>query len=171
MTIFDFVLLLIIGGFVMSGLWFGLIHSLGAFLGTVLGAFLAARWYEPVAEWSGFIFGDHENLARIVCFLIIFIIIDRLVGLVFWILDKTFSIITVIPFLKSINKLFGAIFGFLEGILVLGLTLYFIKLYPLGEWFTGIVADSRVAEYLIRIGKIFLPLLPEMVNQVKNYVV
>ena len=155
----------------MSGLWFGLIHSLGALVGTIAGAFLAARWYEPVASWFSFLFGDHDNLARIVCFFILFIIIDRLVGLIFWIINKIFSVLTVIPFLKTINRLVGAIFGFLEGVLVLGLTLIFIKMYPLGDWFSGIVADSKVAEYLVRAGKLFLPLLPEMVKQVKDYVV
>jgi uncharacterized membrane protein required for colicin V production len=170
MTIFDFILLLIIGGFVMSGLWFGLIHSLGALVGTILGAFFALKWYEPVAAWASFLFGDHQNLARIVCFLLIFIIIDRLVGLLFWIIDKFFSVLKFIPFLKTINRLVGGVFGFLEGVLVLGITLFFVGKYPLGEWFTGVVADSKVADYLTRVGKVFLPLFPEMVNWIKSLI-
>jgi len=160
MTIFDFVLLLIVGGFVMSGLWFGLIHSFGALIGTIAGAFFAARWYEPVAVRFISFFGDHHNLARIVCFLVLFIIIDRLVGLIFWIINKFFSVLPTIPFLKTINRLLGAFFGFLEGVLVLGLTLFFVGKYPLGEWFSGLISDSKVADYLIRAGKIFLPILP-----------
>ncbi|MBU1146153.1 CvpA family protein, partial [Patescibacteria group bacterium] len=99
MILFDLILILILGGFVLYGLWFGLINTLGVLVGTIAGAFLAARWYEPVADWAGFLFGGHTNLAKVVCFLILFIIINRLVGLVFWLIDKIFSFFKIIPFL------------------------------------------------------------------------
>ena len=142
MSLFDLILLLILGGFVMYGLWFGLIHALGALLGTIAGAFLAARWFEPVSNWVGFLFGGHQNLARIICFLILFTIINRLVGLLFWLIDKIFAVVSIIPFLKTINRLFGAIFGFLEGTLVLGLTLFVASRYPLDTWFGEALANS-----------------------------
>jgi len=123
MTLFDLILLLILGGFVAYGLWFGLVHTLGVLVGTIAGAFLAARWYDDVASWLGFLFGGRENLAKVICFLILFIIINRLVGLIFWLVDKIFSFLKIIPFLSTINRLLGAVFGFLEGVLVLGLTL------------------------------------------------
>lgn len=171
MVIFDLILLLILGGFVLYGLWFGLIHTLGVLVGTIAGAFLAARWYEPVADWVGFLFGGHESLAKVVCFLVLFVIINRLVGLVFWIVDKIFSFLKIIPFLSTINRLVGAVFGFLEGILVLGLTLFIAERYPLGDWFINFLADSKVADYLIAVGKILMPLLPEVVKQLKSYVI
>ncbi len=170
MSLFDLILLIILGGFVLYGLWFGLIHSLGILIGTIAGAFLAARWYEPVADWTGFLFAGHQNLARVVCFLIIFIIINRLVGLIFWIIDKIFSIISVIPFLKTINRLAGAILGFLEGVLVLGLTLYIASRFPLDQWFSDALINSRVAHYLIIVANILKPLLPEILKQIKSII-
>jgi membrane protein required for colicin V production len=171
MVLFDLILLLILGGFVLYGLWFGLINALGVLVGTIAGAFLAARWYDDVASWLGFLFGGHENLANVVCFLLLFIIINRLVGLVFWIIDKIFSFLKIIPFLSTINRLLGGVFGFLEGVLVLGLTLFVAERYPLGDWFINSLADSKVAHYLIAVGKILMPLLPEVVKQLKSYVI
>ncbi len=170
MILFDLILILILGGFVLYGLWFGLINTLGVLVGTIAGAFLAARWYEPVADWAGFLFSGHENLAKVVCFLILFIIINRLVGLVFWFIDKIFSFLKIIPFLGTINRLLGAVFGFLEGSLVLGLTLFVAEKYPLGDWFTTSLADSKIADYFITVGKILMPLLPEVLKQVKEMI-
>jgi len=170
MILFDLILLLVLGGFVLYGLWFGLINTLGVLVGTIAGAFLAARWYEPVADWAGFIFGGHANLAKVVCFLILFVIINRLVGLLFWLIDKIFSFFKIIPFLSTINRLLGAVFGFLEGILVLGLTLFVAERYPLGDWFVNSLADSKVAHYLITVGKILMPLLPEVLRQLKSLI-
>ncbi|MFA5128654.1 MAG: CvpA family protein [Patescibacteria group bacterium] len=171
MILLDLILLLILGGFVLYGLWFGLIHTLGVLVGTIAGAFLAARWYEPVAGWAGFLFGGHENLAKVVCFLILFVIINRLVGLIFWIIDKIFSFLKIVPFLSTINRLLGAVFGFFEGVLVLGLTLFVAERYPLGDWFVNSLADSKIANYFITVGKILMPLLPEVVKQLKSYVI
>jgi membrane protein required for colicin V production len=170
MTIFDLILLLILGGFVAYGLWFGLIHTLGVLFGTIAGAFLAARWYDNLASWLGFLFGGRENLAKVICFLFLFIIINRLVGLLFWVVDKIFSVLTIIPFLKTINRLLGAAFGFLEGVLVLGLTLYVAARFPLGEWFSDNLADSKVAHYLISVVNILKPLLPEILKQLKSLI-
>lgn len=171
MGLLDLILLLILGGFVLYGLWFGLIHMIGVLVGTIAGAFLAARWYDDVASWFGFIFGHDSNTAKVLFFLILFIFINRLVGLGFWLVDKIFSFLTIIPFLKTINRLLGAAFGFLEGILVLGLTLYMASRFPLGDWFTGSLTTSWVAHFFITVGKILTPLLPEVVKQLKSYVI
>jgi len=171
MVLFDLILLLILGGFVLYGLWFGLVHMVGVLVGTVAGAFLAARWYDDVASWFSFIFGRDSNTAKILCFLILFIFINRLVGLAFWLGDKIFSFLTIVPFLKTINRLLGAAFGLLEGVLVLGLTLYMASRFPLGDWFTSSLADSRVGYVLMTIGKILKPLLPEVIKQLKSYVI
>ena len=50
MSTFDIVLLVIIGGFGLFGLWFGIVHTLGSLLGTALGIFLASHYYGPVAD-------------------------------------------------------------------------------------------------------------------------
>lgn len=51
MSLFDIILIVIVAGFGLFGLWFGLVHTLGSLIGTVFGVYLASRYYGPVAEW------------------------------------------------------------------------------------------------------------------------
>jgi len=169
MTIFDVILLLILGGFVMFGLWFGFIHTLGSLIGTFAGAFFAGLWYEPLAKWLESIFG-HPNLMRILAFILIFIIFNRLIGFVFYLLDKIFKFLTIIPFLKTINRLLGGLLGFFEGILVIGLSLFVISRFPLSDWFTNVLAASTVAPWFVATSKILQYVLPEILRQLHSVI-
>ncbi len=169
MSTIDLIFLITLGGFTLFGLWFGLIHTLGALVGTILGAIVAGNYYEPVAEWSGFLFGDHENLARLVCFLLIFIIVNRLVGFIFHLLDKAFNIITKLPFLNAINRLAGAVLGFMEGILIIGMFVYIASRFPLIEWFNTALVTSKIAPWSLGAAKILVPLLPEFLDKLKSF--
>lgn len=169
MILLDIILLIILGGFVLFGLWFGLIHTLGALLGTVVGALIAGHYYLPFADWLGNFFG-HTNTVKIISFIIIFVIANRLIGLIFYIIDKIFKIFSILPFLKTINRLAGAILGFLEGILIIGVSLYVASRYPLGDWFNNALTNSSVAHWLITVAKIITPLLPEVIRQLKSVI-
>lgn len=169
MTFFDLILLLILFGFVWFGFWFGLIHSLGGIFGIILGAVLASRWYEPVAAKLLFVFGGNMNAAKVVCFIILFVIIWRLVGLIFSIINKVFNLFTFLPFLKTINRLAGALVGFLEGALILGLVLFFLTKFPIGGLGQSI-ANSTSAQFLITIAKILWPLLPMGLKELKGLI-
>ena len=74
MAIIDFVLILVIFGFVLFGFWFGLIHTLGALVGTVAGVFLASRWYEGAAVWAQHTFAGSLNVWKVIVFLLLFIL-------------------------------------------------------------------------------------------------
>jgi len=169
MTIFDLVLLIILGGFTLFGLWFGFIHALGALVGIVAGAFVAGHYYTSVASWGSFIWGAGD-LGYILSFILILILVDRLVGLVFYLLDRIFKFIAIIPFLKSINHLVGAVLGFLEGAFAVGLILYFLSRYPINEWLTAQLIGSQVAPWLVGISNVLVPLLPEIVQQLKSVI-
>jgi len=170
MTILDLILIIILFFFTFSGFWFGLIHTLGAFLGTIAGVLVAGNYFEKLADLISPIFMDNLNLAKIVAFLLIFIIVNRLVGLIFFLIDKIFKVISVIPFLKTINRLAGALLGFLEGSLVLGVILIMIGKFPFAGFIIPAVDASSVAKYLISVGKVLLPLLPELVRQARSYI-
>ncbi len=158
MTFFDIILLVIIGGFALFGFWFGFIHSLGSLIGTVLGALLASRWYEGVASAVYGKFGGSLNVTKIIVFLLIFIIVNRLVGFIFWVIEKVTGIFTRLPFIKSVDRMAGALFALVEGIFVIGLTLTLALRLPfLVNW----IQDSRVAQELINFSRILIPLLPE----------
>ncbi|MDD2646768.1 MAG: CvpA family protein [Patescibacteria group bacterium] len=159
MMIFDLVLLLILFGFVWFGFWLGLIHVIGGILGVIIASFLSTRWYDFVAHKLLFLFGNNLNLSRIICFIVLFIVIWRLVSLLFNFLNRVFNWLTFIPFLKTINRLAGAIFGLLEGALILGIILFFLSKFPI--WgLSNMISSSTTAQFLMKIAKILWPLLP-----------
>ncbi|EKE07712.1 MAG: hypothetical protein ACD_18C00002G0007, partial [uncultured bacterium] len=68
---------------------------------------------------------------------------------------------SIIPFVKTFNRLFGLGLGIIEGILSLGLFVYFIERIPLSEKIMTSLANSIIAPILSDIASIFLPLLPK----------
>jgi uncharacterized membrane protein required for colicin V production len=102
-------------------------------------------------------------------FLILFSLFNRLTGLGFYLVEKVFNLISIIPFLKTINRLLGAIFGFLTGALVIGLCLYVISRYTLLDSFLGIwLKDSNLAPMFLKFNNLLLPLLPEVLKRLKS---
>jgi len=171
MTILDTILLVILAGFVFYGLFFGLIRTIGSLAGVVVGAWLASRFYLQVFDWAQDLFFGYNNLGKVLTFIILFTIINRLVGFIFSLLDKTFNIISIIPFLKTINRLAGAVLGFLLGGLVLGLILYVAARYSfIDSLFGNWLADSQLAPFLVRFAKILTPLLPEMLKKLQSLI-
>lgn len=167
MNVLDISLLVALGGFVLYGFWFGIIHMVGALLGVVVGAVAAGRLYPLVAHWVPFT-GDNANLAKIIAFAVVFILVNKLVGLVFWVVEKIFKFISVIPFLKTFNRLLGAALGLLEGTLVLGLVVYFASKFPVSAAFDALMRDSTVAHALLPVGSILAPLLPLAVRAAQS---
>lgn len=170
MTILDFVLLIILFFFIATGFRFGLIMTLGSLLGTIIGVLVAGHYFEAGAGMLGGIFLGNENLARVVAFIIIFVLASRLVGLVFWLIDKFFKVLTVIPFLKSINRLAGGLLGFFEGAVVIGVALLFIDKFPFSEFVIPAVEGSQVAQFLLGYGKVLTPLLPDAVKALESHI-
>ncbi len=163
MAIIDFVLLLVLFGFGLFGLWFGLIHTLGSLLGTILGVYLSSRWYDGAATWLQGKFAGDLNVWKVIVFILFFILINRLVGLLFHILEKMFDIFTKLPFLKSINKLSGAIFGILEGAVVIGGLVFISSKFPFGLE-EKLFAASQIKNYIIGVFNILMPLVPEVLK-------
>ncbi len=167
---FDLSLIIVIGGFALFGLWFGFIHTLGSLAGTLVGAYVASRYYEPMAQWLIHITGWQGNTARVVMFILAFLVISRLVGFAFWLVDRLLSIITRLPFISSINHILGAALGFLEGLLTIGLAIYFIERVPLSTEIMQMIANSKVAAQASRTANVFIPLLPDALNLLKSTV-
>jgi uncharacterized membrane protein required for colicin V production len=92
-----------------------------------------------------------------------------LVGLAFALLDKAFGIIAIVPFLKTINRLAGALLGFVEGGLVVGLSLYVVARYvPEGVWMAAKLHESQLAPFLLKFAGIIIPLLPEVMRRLQS---
>ena len=164
MSLFDIVLLIIIGGFALFGLWFGLVRTLGSLIGTVVGVYIAGRYYEPLANWIIHLTGWSENHVKVIIFIAAFLIITRLVGFVFWIISKFLSIFTQLPFIGGLDRMLGFIFGAVEGMLVLGVSFYFIARFPVNLPFMEGLAHSEVAPSLVRLASVVIPLFPQAIR-------
>lgn len=169
MTIFDVILLILLGGFVMFGLWFGIIHTLGAIVGTFAGAFFAGLWYDILGNWLTGIFG-YPNLMKIFAFIFIFILINRIIGFGFYVLDKIFNFLSIVPFLKTISRLAGGVLGFFEGMLIIGLSLFIIARFPISDWFTSVLKASTLAPWFITVSRVLQLMLPEILKKIQSVI-
>jgi len=167
-TLFDVILIFLLSGFIFFGLFLGLIHTFGALVGVIFGAWAAGHYFLPFAGWISSITGISSNIINVIAFIGIFILVDRLIGLIFYILNKVFHLIAIIPFLKTINKLAGAVLGLFEGSLVIGLSLYILSKYSFSVWIDGALKTSKIAPILVKIARILLPLIPQMIRAVKG---
>lgn len=170
MGLFDIILLIVIGGFGLFGLWFGFFHTLGSLLGTVFGVYLASRYYVPLSAWLVETTGWGENVSNVIIFSLAFIIINRLVGLAFWIFDRFFRVITALPFLNSLNRILGLVLGILEGLITVGFIIFFLDRFPISERITEALAASRVAPHAVDIIDVMMPLLPEALRLLRSTV-
>jgi membrane protein required for colicin V production len=168
MSLFDIILLGIIGVFTLMGLWFGFVHTFGSLMGTLLGAYLASRYYEPLASWFVQITGWSINGARVIMFIVAFVVINRLVGFAFWIIDKVFSLVTHLPFIRSIDRLLGGALGFFEGIVTLGMVFYFMQRFPVSQSIMESVAQSVIAPKTVVVASILMPMLPEALKLLRS---
>ncbi len=164
MLILDIIILLILAGFIFYGLFFGLIRTVGSLFGMVGGLWLTLIFYLDVFGWIKNLFFGHELSGKIITFFVLFTLINRLIGFIFILIDRTFDLISIIPFLKTINRLAGAVLGFIEGGLVLGLVLLFISQTIFSVWLNNL----KVAPFLINYAKVIMPLLPGLLDRIKG---
>lgn len=161
MSLFDIILLLLIAGFGLFGFMFGFISVIGSLLGTALGAFLAFRYFGWLADILMKFTGWTGNFPKVVAFIIVFLIINRLIGYIFFLIGKLASPITNLPIIHTFDSILGAIFGLLEGAFVLGVIAIFIQKIPLGNLLAAQILSSRVVPICLSVASILLPLIPE----------
>lgn len=154
----------------MFGLYSGFISAMGSLFGTVIATFIAIRVYEPTAWWIGHYTGWGENTTRVVVFVVLFFVLNRLVGLLFWLFEKILTVVIRVPFIRSVDRILGLTLGLLEGVLAMGLVFYFVARFPISDWFMKEMAGSVVVAIVVQPVKILLPLLPEAIKLLKSTV-
>jgi len=167
MTFLDGVLLFIIIYFIWAGFKSGFIRTAGAILGLLVGVYLASHYYEMLAgAWIWLFFGS-ELVAKIVMFILIFLLVDKLFKLVVFVIDKAFNLLRFIPFSKLANKLAGSVFGLIEGSLIGGLIIYILVRFPVSESLQGAIKGSELAKQLLYFVNILTPLIPEALEKME----
>ncbi len=170
MNMLDIIIIVTTALFALGGLWLGLFHTLGSLFGTVVGAYIASRYYEGGAQWLITTTGWGENVSRVVMFIAIFFVITRAIGAAFWLIGKVGGVIIPIPFKKALNRFLGMIVGAVEGVLTIGLVLYFIDKFPLGDRVMDSILSSTFAPSVIAFASILIPLFPEALKALETTV-
>lgn len=171
MVIFDVIVIVILAGFVFYGFFFGLIRTVGMLAGILVGAWLASQLYIPVFSLVSKWWPGNPNIGKLVCFIICFSLISHLVSWLFILFEQAFKLATIIPFLKTINRLLGALFGFVEGALALGLVLYVAGRYiPSGLALAKWLDSSAVVSFLVSFSKVLAPMLPQLYKKIQSII-
>ena len=138
LSFIDLLIVLIVAGFVFFGFFFGFVQTLGNLVGTFVGVYVASRFA-----------ADKSGTGRILWFIFIFFLSSRIVGIVFWAVGKLVDLLSLIPFAGLINRTFGAIFGLIEGLIAVGVVLYFAQQFLPPGMLDATLHASSFARYLL----------------------
>lgn len=159
MPFIDIILIILIAAFAVHGLWFGFIRTLGNGVGLIVGAIVASQYTGTAVDYLGFLFAGNTTVAGIVLFLLILLITQRLVGFVFWIIDRFFGFLKWLPFVGFINRLLGGILGLAEGLVLVGAGVYFSQTM-LSTWAADWFAESQVVSYISSVTAAIWAMIP-----------
>lgn len=143
-------------GFMLYGLWQGLIRTVGSLAGVVLGTVIASHFYNKIAT---------SNMGRVVAFAALYIVASRLISLGFYFAEQLYNAIAVIPGMKLANRLAGAALGFVEGAIVIGIAVHFANIFPL-ESVRTFLAHSSFVPFFLRVGGVVAALFPAALRSI-----
>ena len=143
---------------------------LAGLIGILAGILLAGHFYSLVAGWltQASYFQQHINLANILAMVIIFLLINGLIGVGAYFIDRIFHIFSFIPFLKTFNRLGGAVLGLIGGAFVFGWLILMLSKFPLAVFINHYLANSQVVPYLTYLSNLIIPLWPAAIDQLKG---
>lgn len=171
MPIIDITLIVFLSGFVFYGIYAGLVKMLGYLFGLIAGTWAASHYYAQAYSYTNWLFFNHQALGNIICFLVIFALVSKLVQMLFMLLDRVVHILSIIPFLGAINRLLGGVFGLIEGIFVLGLILFIASKYVIINSMLGnVLSASQFAPELLKATKVLSPLFPDTLKMLQSII-
>ena len=171
MSAFDISLVVILVGFVISGLFKGIIKMIGGIVGYFAGAFIASHYYLNFYTWIDTFINGKENVLKIVSFIVLFLLTAKIVALIFLLLEKVFKLAAFIPGSRFLNNILGALFGFVQGALLMGLMVYLLSRYlNMGDALAQLIMSSQVAPILLKINNIAAPFLPEAFKSLVSFI-
>lgn len=137
----DIIALAILAIGLIRGWRAGLIVMVGNIASLVIGLVVSTYifyWLSATSLFSGFA-ASHPYLS-IIGYLVILGVVTKLLRLVVTLINQIWKIIALLPFLSSINRLLGAIIGFLESVVVLVIVTYLIQ-----NFFVNIFSSAMMA--------------------------
>lgn len=166
--VFDAALIFLIAAFTVYGFLKGIIIMIGELIGYLVGVYIAGNYFMQFYEWTQSMYLGHENIGRVLSFLILLFIVRKIVVFLVMIIDRFIDILSIIPFVGLINRLAGAIFGFLTASIFFGVLIYLASRYSLGFFADKLLVSSNIAKFLLKFGEFISPLLPEILRSLNS---
>jgi membrane protein required for colicin V production len=149
MSLVDILILAVLLIFVIKGFMKGLVREVCSLLGLVAGGWASFRYYHYVAEAIRPFVHLPQHIARVISFILLFLII----GLLFYLFGHLLTAIFRIMLLGSVNRIGGLLFGLLEGAAVLCIVLYFGTTSPAPRKVQDAVTRSKAARPFVYSGR------------------
>jgi membrane protein required for colicin V production len=147
----DLGILLILALFLGKGLWKGLIRQLCSLAGIILGAFLAWSFSAILGPELARLCGWSPRVSIVVVGALLFF-----AGvLAFFVLGFYLGKLAKLPILAALNRFGGALFGLIEGVVILSVLIYLLTLWPLLAR-KEVVKNSVLAPPFIQLGGVVL---------------
>lgn len=148
MFIVELALLAFLICFALVGFKRGFFKSIGRLIGVIVG-FLVARAWAPAAVRVivGF-FPGRIGLLEIVVFTSFFLFVERVVGWILRLVGGVFRCIPRYAFFNKAGSFLGGALGAVEGSLLAGGILYWIRIQRLDPTLMGWLSRSQVAGFL-----------------------
>jgi membrane protein required for colicin V production len=148
----DIVLIVIIFITFLMGVIKGFVKQIIGILAVILGLILAVSYYSVVADiFSGLI--SNRLLANLLAFLAVFFAVVCVGSIISWLLSKLMK-----GPLKLVNHALGAGLGILKGILICGVIVFALFVFPVT---TGGLKKSELAPFCARLAKAVYYLVPK----------
>lgn len=148
MGLIDIVILVILSFFLLKGIFRGLLKEICSLLGLVLGGVFAFTFHLPLAQ----LLQDSFNLPAQLCvwgsFLAIFLLLVFLFAVIGFVLNRFVKLI----FLGGFNRLAGAMFGIIQGVVVLSMIVLALNSSAAPEAVRNKVRTSQLAPPFVTLG-------------------
>jgi membrane protein required for colicin V production len=147
----DLAILLILCLFLVKGLWKGLIRQLCSLAGIVLGIFLSWSFSDILGPELARLSGWSPRVSVVVVGAMLFF-----AGvLAFFILGFYLGKLAKQPVLAVLNRFSGALFGVIEGVVILAVVIYLLSLWPMVAR-KAVVQASTLAPPFVQLGAVIL---------------
>ena len=149
MGLIDIAILVILCFFLLKGIFRGLLREICSLLGLVLGCVFAFTFHLPLAQFLQDSFNLHDQLCVWGSFLAIFLLMIVLFAVIGFVLHRFVKLI----FLGGFNRLAGAIFGIIQGVVILAMIILALSSPVAPESVKDMVEGSQLAPPFVVLGE------------------
>ncbi|MCK5826035.1 MAG: CvpA family protein [Desulfuromusa sp.] len=149
MGLIDIAIVVILCIFLLKGVFRGLLKEICSLLGLLLGGVFAFTFHLPLAQFLQDTFNLPAQLCIWGAFLSIFLLVVVLFGVIGFVLNRFVKLV----FLGGFNRLAGAIFGIIQGVVILSMIVLALSSSVAPKTVRGKLEKSQLAPPFATLGK------------------